>query len=131
MKFIFCVDKNNGLLFGWRRQSQDSVLREKMLEYVGEARLLVSEYTAKQFDTGVVVDNDYLSLAEDDAYCFVEDGDYDLSVADEVVLFLWNREYPADKFLEFEPKSMGFKRVQKTDFEGSSHKKITMEVYKR
>lgn len=131
MKFIFCVDKNNGLLFGWRRQSQDSVLREKMLEYVGEAKLFVSEYTAKQFDTGVVVDNDYLSLAEDDAYCFVEDGDYDLSVADEVVLFLWNRDYPADKFLEFEPKSMGFKRVQKTDFEGSSHKKITMEVYKR
>ena len=131
MKFIFCVDKNNGLLFGWRRQSQDSVLREKMLEYVGEARLFVSEYTAKQFDTGVVVDNDYLSLAEEDAYCFVEDGDYDLSVADEVVLFLWNRDYPADKFLEFEPKSMGFKRVQKTDFEGSSHKKITMEVYKR
>ncbi len=102
-----------------------------MLEYVGEARLLVSEYTAKQFGSGVTVDDNYISSAKDEDYCFVEDKDYDLSKADEVILFLWNRDYPADKFLEFEPKSMGFKRVQKTDFEGSSHKKITMEVYKR
>lgn len=131
MKFIFCVDKNNGLLFGWRRQSQDSVLRQRLLEYINAKPLYMSTYSAKQFEGQGVADDNYLTNAPDDAYCFVEDGDYDLSVADEVVLFLWNRDYPADKFLEFEPKSMGFKRVQKTDFEGSSHKKITMEVYKR
>ena len=41
MKIVLCLDKSGGLLFGGRRQSQDRVLREKLLELVGDGKLFL------------------------------------------------------------------------------------------
>ena len=65
MNIIVCIDKNGGMMFGGRRQSQDCVLREKILEVTSGSRLLMNSYSAKQFENAesIVVDEDFLSKA--------------------------------------------------------------------
>ena len=133
MKLIFCLDKQGGIMFNNRRQSQDSILRERVLSLCSNSTLWVSEYTAKQFTEGgnINIDNEYLSKAAENDYCFIEDGDYSFDNCNEVILYHWNRDYPSDVQFDFDLKANGYKRVSKTDFPGSSHKKITEEVYVR
>lgn len=133
MNLIFCIDDRNGLMFNGRRQSQDSVLRERILTQCSDSQLWMSEYSAKQFTEGgnFIVDNDYLSKAADNDYCFIEDGNYSFENCQKIILYHWNRHYPSDIQFNFDFKSNGYKRVSKADFVGSSHKKITEEVYVR
>ena len=49
LKIAICVDKSGGVLFSGRRLSQDSVLRDKLLEIVTDGYLRMNEYSAKQF----------------------------------------------------------------------------------
>lgn len=116
-----------------KRQSQDSVLRSKILEIASGAKLWVSEYTASQFETqeALTIDNDYISKAASDDYCFVEDMGYDIDNTDEVILCHWNRSYPGEVYFETDLKAIGFKKVNTEDIVGSSHKKITLETYRR
>ena len=51
MNIIVCVDKNNGMSFCGKRQSQDRVLRERVLEMTNGSRLLMNSYSAKQFES--------------------------------------------------------------------------------
>ena len=131
MKIILCIDERNGLMFGGRRQSQDSVLRERVLANFSFPKLWMSEYSARQFTekTGFIVDNDYVTKAEKDDYCFVEDCGFNLDLCNEVVIYKWNRHYPSDVTFDVDLKAAGFKRTSKADFVGSSHKKITEEIY--
>ena len=41
MIIMVCVDDNNGMMFNKRRQSQDRVLRQRMLELAGEKKLIL------------------------------------------------------------------------------------------
>ena len=134
MKFIFCIDKKNGMMFFGKRQSQDRVLREYILAKIpSSAKLWMSEYSKEQFndDEKIVVDNQYLQNANDEDYCFVEDLDYDVSKTDEIILCHWNRQYQADVFFKLDLKKERFQRISKENIKGSSHDKITIEVYKR
>ena len=133
MKIIVCIDKNNGMMFCSRRVSQDSVLRDKVMEISKESRLLMSEYSKKQFKdyNEVIVDNDFFDNAADEDFCFVEEQVISIDKVTDIYLFNWNRNYPADVFFEIEPKKCGFNRISKEEFKGSSHDKITLEVYRR
>jgi hypothetical protein len=120
------------MMFNKRRQSQDSVLREKLLEISG-GKLLMSSYSAKQFEglIGVVVDDDYILNATENDYCFVEDRGFDISKVNEVVLCHWNRLYQADTIFDVDLKGIGFKSISKEDIVGSSHPKITIQTFAR
>lgn len=133
MKLIFCVDKKKGMMFFGKRQSQDSVLRKWMIDYVQGNRLYMSSYSAKQFSTleGFIVDDDYLKKASTDDYCFVEDGEYTLKNISEIILCNWNRNYPADRFFDIDLKTNGFKKKDSINIVGSSHEKITIDIYKK
>ncbi len=134
MKIAICIDKNGGVLFCGRRVSQDSVLREKLISLLpDQAVLCMSPYSAKQFETGerIVVAENFLELAEDRDICFIEDAFTDLDTVSTVYLFQWNRLYPADTFFEFDPDGLGYQKTKTEDFEGSSHKKITLTIYER
>ncbi len=130
MKLIVCIDKSNGMMFNNRRQSQDSVLREKLLELVGEKKLLLNAYTAKQFEESrqLEVREDFLAVATAEDFCFVEDQPIPADQVDEVYLFRWNRDYPADRTFDLDLKD-NFEKMKTEDFPGSSHKKITLEIY--
>ena len=133
MKIAICVDKSGGTLFNGRRLSQDSVLREMLLKLAADSNLFMNEYSAKQFDESekLEVSEDFLLKASDNDICFVENVDVPMDKVSELYLFNWNRDYPADTYFEFNPKDSGFKRIKKEEFVGSSHKKITLEVYRR
>ena len=75
--------------------------------------------------------NDFLSVAAEEDICFIENVDVPIDEASEVYLFQWNRDYPADVYFDYNLKELGFKKVSSKEFEGSSHKKITLEIYRR
>ena len=133
MRLIFCIDDKGGMMFFGKRQSKDSVLRDWIINYAQGAKLWMSPYSAKQFDgnPNILVDNNYMSKAEENDVCFIEDGDYSADPASEIVLCKWNRHYPSDKGFDIDLKSLGFKKVGSEDIKGSSHDKITIERYRR
>lgn len=130
---IVCVDDNNGMTFNHRRQSKDRVVSEQILRLADEKRLWMNTYSRKLFtDSGssrIMVDDDYLEKAETGDYCFVEDKDISGYAAriEKLILFRWNRKYPADTFF---PLDLSQWRLEESeDFGGFSHEKITKEVY--
>ncbi|MBQ2934023.1 MAG: ribonuclease Z [Clostridia bacterium] len=133
MKIAICIDKSGGTLFNNRRLSQDSVLRQQLLEIVGDNKLYLNKYSAKQFEdqSKLEISENFLDTASEDDLCFVENAEVDIAKVSQVYLFHWNRAYPADTFFEFDAKALNFKKIQTKDFVGSSHKKITLEVYIR
>ena len=124
-----CVDDRMGLSFGGRRLSKDAALRAKLLALSG-GQLRMSEYSARQFSEAVYSGADYLSDAQEGDWCFAENTDFE-NFADcigQIVLFRWNRHYPADSHFRFPGK---WRLISAEDFPGTSHERITMEVYER
>ena len=133
MKLIFCIDDKKGMMFFGKRQSQDSVLREWIINHTSGNKLWMSTYSAKQFSdqTNFVVDDNYIANATVGDFCFIEDKGYSLDNVSEIILCKWNRKYQADKVFDIDLKAIGFKKVSSEDIKGSSHDKITIETYKK
>ena len=129
MILTVCVDDRMGMSFGGRRQSKDSVLRQRLLTLSGGS-LRMSGDSARQFEEAVYHGSDYLSGAKNGDWCFVENLDYENYEAaiEKIILFRWNRHYPADVQFRFPGK---WALTGYEDFPGSSHEKITMEVYEK
>ena len=131
MIVIVCVDDNKGMMFNHRRQSQDRKLREHILNMVSSSMLWMNSYSKKQFldDRRVVVDEAFLEKATENEYCFIEDIDVApyTDKVEKIILFKWNRNYPADTF--FSMNLSGWTLVESEDFAGDSHDKITKEIY--
>ena len=129
MKLIVCVDDFNGMMFNNRRQSQDRALRERILRLVGEAPICMTPYTKKQFE-----DTDNIIVANEppknipEAYYFWEDGEVDVSWFDTVIVYRWNRHYPADRHFNTELLS-GFELSSADEFKGYSHDRITEQIF--
>ena len=134
MKLILCLDDKNGMLFHMRRQSADKALCRKMLELAEGKTLWMHPYSRLLFtglDGRIKAAGACMELAQPDDYCFVENIDVTpfLPVVQELIIFRWNRIYPAD--LRFPGVPAELKVVRSEDFVGNSHDRITMEVYKR
>ena len=86
----------------------------------------------EKYDSFIPVEMD-LSMEENiyKLYKNLENEDIDIEKAEKVYIFNWDRVYPADIFFEIDLKAEGFKKKSKEDFEGNSHKKITLEVFER
>lgn len=133
MIIIAAVEDNNGMMFNHRRVSQDRVLRERILERTSTGRLWMNHYSAKQFseDAVINIDENFLSEAIPGEYCFVENTavrPYNKWI-ESVILYKWNRRYPSDT--KFDLDLNGWNLISTVDFPGSSHEKITEEVYTR
>ena len=129
MILAICVDNRMGISFMGKRLSKDRGLREKLLTLSG-GKLRMSVYSGKQFGPGVYMAADYLSGAAEGDWVFAENAEY-LDHADQIaqiVLFKWNRDYPADVYFSFPGD---WTLVSSEDFPGNSHETITMEVYRK
>lgn len=132
MILIACVDDNLGMLFNNRRQSMDSVLRGRILTMCAGKKLWMNAYSRKQFNTdaeGITVDENFMAKAGSDDYCFAENisvKPYEIEMQ-KIILYRWNRVYPADLYFDIDLKNWHLK--ESNDFAGSSHDKITEEVY--
>ncbi len=132
MTIFVCVDDKNGMMFNKRRQSSDRVVRRKMAEMTGGKPIFMNSYSKKQFVEEDIITNvaeDFLVLAGEGGFCFVENNDIApyYEKIKRVVLFKWNKVYPSDVKLDLNVSEM--KLVNTLDFEGYSHDKITMEVW--
>ena len=134
---MLCADNRMGLWFNHRRQSQDRALRARVCALAGARRLWMNAYTYAQFadqpNTFIVVDDDFLQKAQPGDFCFVEGMDLSpyASRLESIILYRWNRTYPADMFFTFPPCKHGWRLIRTTDFAGFSHPCITEEVYVR
>ncbi len=134
MTLFVCVDDGMGVMFNRRRQSKDRVLRARMLALAEGKNFYVSSYTAKQFEegeTGYTVSDDFEKKAKKGDFVFAEDAELSLRDVSRLVLYRWNRSYPADCYFMFDASKEGFSLSSTYEFVGSSHDKITEEIYER
>lgn len=131
MTIIVCVDDNFGMMFNKRRQSRDKVLCEHILKLTQGANLLMNTYSAKLFpEADVVIKEDFLAVAQEQDYCFVENVEWSKyqDKITKIILYHWNREYPADTYFTFPIRKEVWKLQETSEIEGNSHS-ITEEVY--
>lgn len=131
MQVIITVENRNGMLFNHRRVSRDQKVSERILAYCKEKKLWMNAYSAKLFENNPQICVSETFLEQKDAICFVEDQDVTpyLPEIDTIILFHWNRDYPADFFFTVDLSE--WNRIHQEEFAGKSHDKITMEVYKK
>lgn len=132
---VICVDEKGGMCFNKRRQSQDRVLRERLLSLTAGGKLWMTPYSRKQFserDTPQICVSDapWQSAAAGE-YCFAETCDPKVfeDRIERLIVFCWNRTYPSD--LRCGIDFCAWKCLQSVEFAGSSHERITQEVFVR
>lgn len=131
MVIIVCIENRNGILFNHRRVSRDEMVLKRIMEK-SKTPLLLTPYSAalfKDFDNIVVCENP-LTVAKEWDVCFIEDIDVlpYLEKVSKIILYRWNRDYPADTFFP-EIEKYGWKSVNVHEFKGKSHEKITEEEF--
>lgn len=132
-KIVVCLDDKNGMLFNKRRQSQDKVLREDLLEHLKQnENLYMNEYSYKQFkeisDERIKVSEDFINDSLESDWCFVENISINENIEiSELIIYKWNRTYPADLWFSYPLEKM--KLIEMREFVGKSHEKISMEKY--
>ena len=134
MTAIVCIEDRGGILFLKRRVSRD---REVYRDIAGDYNeVYMTSYSLPLFD-GVEIDAGIrlapVSEGERGEVCFVESGEIadNIHKISRLVIYRWNRTYPFDVKLGFEPENLGFKRVSTTELVGYSHEKITKDVYEK
>lgn len=135
MNIIVCIDDEYGMLFNHRRQSRDRLLRERILMLTKGKKLWMNAYSAKLFEEehaeNIVVDEDFFHNAGDGDYCFVETEDIMKYIQriEGITLYRWNRRYPSD--FKFTLDLSDWTMESTFEFVGSSHEKITEEIYRK
>ena len=133
MKLIVCLDERKGMMFNNRRQSRDRVLIDNMIKMIGDDKLYIAPYSESLFENKEIklkVKKNPLKAA-DENWCFIEN----LPVAEykdeieTVVIYHWNRHYPGDFFFDLELDSYTLESSE--ELVGSSHEKITKEIWKK
>ena len=82
MTVIVCLDNANGMMFNHRRQSRDANVVKDILKTINGTSLLIAPYSEPLFsqaECSVSISDSFLTDAEANDYCFVEN----TSVADE------------------------------------------------
>ncbi len=133
MNVIVCLDDAGGMAFNGRRQSKDRMVCEKILSLAEGHKLWMNAYSKgmfKDFDS-IFVAEDFLQKAKAEDFCFVETQSFSKDAVTQLFVFCWNRAYPADIYLGFEPEESGYTLIEKTEFCGFSHENITLSVFKR
>lgn len=134
MKLIICTDLNNGMLFNNRRQSKDKELINHICNLINNEKLWITSFSEDLFkdkiNYNLILNENFENIGEND-FCFIEN--ISLKVfekkLDEIILYNWNRTYPADTYLDISLEDWILE--SELDIEGLSHEKITQKIYKR
>lgn len=134
MTAIVCIEDRGGMTFMRRRLSKDKVLTEDIVKTVGDGILYISDFSEALFadsNISVMSVSNPLDSAEAGDYAFIENSGLkeSLEKIKVLIIYKWNRKYPFDFSLDVEPEKCGFSLKESYDFKGSSHDKITKEIY--
>lgn len=129
MILYLCLDDRNGLQFNHRRQSRDSAVLEDIRSQL-TGNLLIDPFSEKLIREAEIP---YVLPPETAGDFFAEDvpAEEILEKTRKLVIYRWNRHYPSDVKWEPDLTAMGFTLEDTTEFPGTSHEKITREVYVR
>jgi hypothetical protein len=130
-----CLDDENGMMFGGRRQSRDRILIEDFVRECSDRPICVGEYSRILFAEypQVQITSNPLGDCPNGGVCFAEDQRLTphLNEIEALILYRWNRLYPSDLRFDVDLRASGFSLVSSEEFEGSSHPKITKEIYRK
>lgn len=132
MKCIIAIDDNSGMMFGKRRQSQDKVLCDYIINLCKNDKLYMNSYSKKLFDDSdnIIVDEDFINKANDN-FCFVESikpSEF-IDKIHTIYLCKWNRAYPSTLKFDIDLKDWNLEST--IDIVGKSHEKITIEKWSK
>ena len=114
MILAFCIDDQGGLAFNHRRQSRDRALVADLLAAAGARPVFCLPYSAGLFDPGAVTVVDAPGAVSADGILFLENADPAAYIphAEELLLYRWNRLYPADLTLNGTPVQWGYRSAR-------------------
>ena len=135
MIVIVCLDDKKGMLFNGRRQSRDSAVMDRIRSLCEGTRLWMNSYSAGLYGglegIDITEEDDFLSLAGSGEVCLVETerlASFGERI-EKIIVFWWNRTYPADFYMDVDLSL--WDRTGRREFQGTSHEKITEDVYER
>ena len=107
MTCVICLEDRGGVMFNHRRVSRDAVVTDRILKLATEhGPLNITPYTLRllpqeNIPSCVVHICDH-PAAEGKGTCWLEDtvGELRPDAADRLILFRWNRTYPADMLFD-------------------------------
>lgn len=128
MTIILCMDDKNGISFNNRRQSRDKILIDHVIKH---DNIYIQEYSKILFlDHPVRIINNTSKLPADAVYFHeITDPADIIDQFDTIIIYRWNRHYQSD--IQFDFKTDLYKKIFEEDFIGSSHDKITKEIWIR
>ncbi len=133
MTLIMCLDQRGGMLFNNRRQTIDYELVELICD-IGKQKLCISPFSEKYFEgKDFVLLDEPLKEAPFGAVVFIENENPTpyLERFNKIIIYRWNKVYPADRHFNTEPSEAGFRLAGKIKFSTEVHKDIVKEIYKR
>lgn len=122
-------------MFNHRRQSRDQAVTERIQGLCKGKKLWMNAYSHKLYggleEIEAAVEEDFLSLAGKGEFCLVESENLApyAEKIEKIFVYWWNRIYPADCYLDLDLSQ--WVRTRRNEFTGSSHEKITEEIYER
>ena len=130
MYIAICVDDRAGLAFHGHRLSRDRAQQEDLLTLCAEQRLWLLPYSAPLFSWAAERVTVGETLPDQPgAVCFLEDRLPPPDAAEGLILYRWNRAYPADLYFDWDLSR--FHLMSRIEFPGTSHPVITREIYTR
>lgn len=135
MTVIITLDNRNGMRFNHRRQSRDRVLNEYLLRLTEGKTLWMDAESFKLFEG--LEGSEHIRVAEApfaqagaEDFCFAEKPPVAplLQKGGTLIVCRWNCVYPASESLDADLSCRH--REVLAEFAGSSHEKITVEVYR-
>ena len=140
VRIVLCTDERLGISFCGRRQSRDKILTRDILSAARGGRLLIKEYSRLLFaeasidleENGILVSEDPFSEAKDEDAVLIElsVSEDQLLLANEIVLYNWNRHYPATERVSEAFLEKNFELSDEYHFCGNSHENLTRYTLK-
>ena len=115
MVIVVCMEERRGMLFNKRRVSRDTVVYQDLLNSCPQ-KLWMNRYSSPLFSQfpqeRLGIAEDFLQQAAAGDWCFVENQrlqPYE-PVIEAVVIYQWNRRYPADFYFDLDLTSGSYSR---------------------
>lgn len=136
MILAVCLDDKFGMSFLGRRQSRDREISAQLLSRLKKGRLWLECRSAELFDeddSRITVTDGFPENYGREDVVFCENLSFagDLTRFSCIWMYRWNCVYPADVRFPMDEVQESFSLSESMDFAGSSHERITLEVYER
>ena len=135
MTAAVCLDQRGGMGFNGRRQSMDRAVRADLLREAAGRTIWMTAYSRGQFteEGPIALAEDPMAQAGAGDLCFMEHGSLRpwLDKVDTLLVYRWDKVYPADARLDPPLEELGWTLVSSTAFPGHSHKEIGKELYRK